>query len=474
MQLKLAENLLELRNTLLAGHLANATQIRNFYRKELQQLRGIDFVTRFVRDLREDASAAGRRWFHRFVSGHPGVGKSTELSRLEQAVTKDFEIIRLNAQHELNPARFDPRDLIVVLMKAAIQRTAEQLGKAKGPSDARKAIEAAFDWLGETTVTKKKTTGKGASAKAGLGPGAESWWAKVLGAFAEAQTEARYEAENETSQVAYRLKAVSEFLEHANGVFVACEKACQRQFLFIIDNFEKPDFDSGSIRKLFIQNSSLLSDLQIHYVFTMPIERANTEDIRRLQLYDNNIAVIPDAPVFQRDGQPHLAGRNALRAVLESRADLKLFGSGQIERLLVASGGNIRDLFALVLSARDYALNSNEHAKRLDAEHVTPAIDAMRANYQRKLYGDDEDAEGKAKYTDKLNLLSAFFFQQPNAERGAAFYSLLRARALQEFDDARIGVHPLIVDLLYNAGLLATFDSAKHDPITKRPFGCSI
>lgn len=474
MRLKHAENLLELRNTLLAGHLADANQIRNFYRKELQELRGIDFVARFIRDLREDSTAAGRRWFHRFVSGHPGVGKSTELSRLEQGVTNDFEIIRLNAQQELNPARFDPRDLIVVLMKAAIERTKEQLGKTKGPSEARAAIEAAFDWLGETTVTKKKTTAKGASGKVGLGPGAESWWAKALGIFAEAQTEARYEAENETSQIAYRLKAISEFLKHANDVFAACEKACQKQFLFIVDNFEKPDFDSGSIRKLFIQNSSLLGDLQIHYVFTMPIERANTEDIRRLQLYDNNISVIPDAPVFERDGQPHVAGRKALRAVLESRADLKLFGTGQIERLVVASGGNIRDLFALVLSARDYALNINESAERLEAEHVTPAIDAMRANYQRKLYGDDEDAEGKAKYTDKLNLLTAFFFQQPNSERGATFYSLLRARALQEFDDARIGVHPLIVDLLYNAGLLASLDPAQHDPITKRPFGCTI
>jgi hypothetical protein len=419
-------------------------------------------------------AAAEQRWFHRFVSGHPGVGKSTELSRLEQAVNGEFEIIRLNAQHELNPTHFDPRDLIVVLMKAAIEKTKQQRGKKKGPREATAAIEAAFDWLSETTITRKKTTGASASMKAGVGPGAESWWAKALGLFAEAQSEARYETENETSQIAYRLKPLSEFLKHANDVFAACAKACDTQFFFLIDNFEKPDFDSGSIRKLFIQNSSLLADLRIHYVFTMPIERANTEDIRRLQLYDNNISVIPDAPVFERDGQPHLAGRKALRAVLESRADPGLFAEGQIERLLVASGGNIRDLFSLVLSARDYALNTDEQAKRLEAANVTPAIDGMRANYQRKLYGDDEDSERKASYTDKLNLLTAFFFQKPDAERGASFYSLLRARALQEFDDARIGVHPLIVDLLYTAGLLSAIDSTRQDPATKRPLGGTI
>lgn len=474
MQLKRAETLLDLRNTLLAGHLTNASQIRIFYRPELQQLRGIDFVTRFERELREDAAAVPRRWFHRFVSGHPGVGKSTELSRFAEALSKDFEMVRLNAQQELNPARFDPRDLIVALMKAAIQRAAEQLGKRKGPTAARAAIEEAFEWLGETTVKKTNKRTTGASGKAGIGPGADSWWAKALGLFGQAQAEARYEAERETSQVAYRLKPISEFLQHANSVFTACERACQRQFLFIVDNFEKPDFDSGSIRKLFVQNSSLLADLHVHYVFTMPIERANTEDIRRLQLYDNNISVIPDAPMFGRDAQPHRLGRDALRAVLESRTDLNLFARGQVERLVVASGGNIRDLFSLVLSSRDYALNTDANANRIEASHVSPAIDAMRANYQRKLYGDDDDVDTKATYTQKLNLLSAFFFQRPDAERGATFYSLLRARALQEFDDARIGVHPLIVDLLYNVGMLNDVDRSRRDLVTKRPFGCSI
>jgi hypothetical protein len=477
MQLKRAENLLEIRNTLLAGHLTGADQLRAFYRKELQELRGPDMVTFLARNLREDSAATPRRSFRHFVSGHPGVGKSTELSRLEQRVTGEFEIVRLNAQLELNPARFDPRDVIVVLMKAAIERTVRQLGNNKAPGQASDAIAAALTLLGKTKTAKKTIKKTAVGAKAGIGPSAESIWAKALGVFGHAQGEARYETESEDSHIQYRLKPVAELLEHANAVFAACESACAAhasdgntgQFFFIIDNFEKPDFDSGSIRKLFVQNSPLLADLQIHYVFTMPIERANTEDIHRLQLYDNHIKIIPDAPLFERDYRPHLAGRKALEAVLTSRVAPELFADGQIERLIVASGGNLRDLFALVLSARDHALNTNEHAKRLEAIHVTPAIDEMRAAYHRKLYGDDEAVEGKATYNERLQLLTAFFLQKPAADRGAAFYSLLRARALQEFDDARIGVHPLIVDLLYQAGLLTDLPANQIDSATQRP-----
>lgn len=474
MQLKRAETLLEIRNTLLAGHLENADQLRQFYRKELQELRGFDFVTAFVRDLREDVAASGPRYFHKFVSGHPGVGKSTELSRLELGVTGEFETIRLNAQQELNPAFFDPRDLIIVLIKASLHRTIACLGKKKGPADADEALKAALEWVEETKVVTKTKKTKAASGKAGLGPGAESWWGKAFGIFASVQGEARYETEEDATRVAYRLKPISELLQHANAVFAACVEACGRPFLFVIDNFEKPDFDSDRIRKLFVQNGSLLGALQVHFVCTMPIERANTEDIRRLQPYDSNIQVIPDAPVFGRDSMPHLQGRKALRSVLESRVTPELFGVGQIDRLVVASGGNIRDLFSLIVSARNYALNVDEEAMRLEAADVTPAINGMRADYQRKLYGDDVEGKGGATYKAKLDLLTDFFFQRAEAERGPTFYSLLRARALQEFGDARIGVHPLIVDLLFTEGRLSKVEDHRREPAAGKPYGCTI
>jgi hypothetical protein len=102
-----------------------------------------------------DAVATPRRWFHRFLSGHPGVGKSTEFSRLEQRLTGEFEVVYLNAQTELNPALFHSLDLILVLMKAATDRAKERIGKKKVPSQAAESMLEAMEWLGETKETKR-------------------------------------------------------------------------------------------------------------------------------------------------------------------------------------------------------------------------------------------------------------------------------------------------------------------------------
>jgi hypothetical protein len=114
--MKRAENLLEIRDVLIAGPLTT-DQLGQFYKEELRKVRGEDIITEFARDLREDAVATPRRWFHRFLSGHPGVGKSTEFSRLDQRLTGEFEVVYLNAQKELNPALFYSLDLVLVLMK---------------------------------------------------------------------------------------------------------------------------------------------------------------------------------------------------------------------------------------------------------------------------------------------------------------------------------------------------------------------
>ncbi|MBV9127861.1 MAG: hypothetical protein JO117_07220 [Verrucomicrobia bacterium] len=278
--MKRAENLLEIRDVLIAGPLTTA-QLAEFYIAELREVRGEDFVTEFARDLREDARATPRRWFHRFLSGHPGVGKSTEFSRLDQTLTGEFEIIRLNAQTELNPALFHPLDLILVLMKAATEHAQRCAGKRRAPKEAVQAIAAAMEFLGETKTTTKTRTETNVKGEAGVGPTATSLLAKAFGLFARVQADARYHVENETIKTPHRVKPVAELLGHANAVFEACEQICRGasrdatagQFLFLVDNFEKPDFDQPAVGKLFVEHSQLLDDLRIHYIITMPVER---------------------------------------------------------------------------------------------------------------------------------------------------------------------------------------------------------
>lgn len=60
--------------------------------------------------------------------------------------------------------------------------------------------------------------------------------------------------------------------------------------------------------------------------------------------------------MFHPDHSPNLDGQQAVEEVLQARMDLVLFEPDQGRRLIVASGGNLRDLFALVNYAADSAL----------------------------------------------------------------------------------------------------------------------
>src|ERR1019366_5036861 len=78
-------------------------------------------------------------------------------------------------------------------------------------------------------------------------------------------------------------------------------------------------------------------------------------------------------------------GRAAVQTVLEARVSPSLFAPRQMTRLIVASGGNLRDLFALVLEAGEGARQRNPLATVIGADDATSAIGAMRREYRMRL-----------------------------------------------------------------------------------------
>src|SRR4051812_377416 len=91
-------------------------------------------------------------------------------------------------------------------------------------------------------------------------------------------------------------------------------------------------------------------------IFTIPIALGYSEQALQLPFPRESIFSIPDTPVFHADHQPHTEGREAIHSVLEARISPSLFEEQQMTKLIVASGGNLRDLFSMVGQAADTAL----------------------------------------------------------------------------------------------------------------------
>jgi hypothetical protein len=98
-----ATDLDHLYETLRPEPLVGAEEFRSYYRGQVNRVRGEDTVARLSLKLQQSYPTVP---FKAFLMGHPGVGESTEVSRLLERV-KDQQIgIRLSIATELNPASF--------------------------------------------------------------------------------------------------------------------------------------------------------------------------------------------------------------------------------------------------------------------------------------------------------------------------------------------------------------------------------
>ena len=345
-------------------------------------------------------------------------------------------------------------------MKLPSQLTRAEQAKSRRTILLRKVS----DWFAAETKIVEQNTTIGVQAEAGAGPGADSLWAKVLGLFARVRGEMKYASTRKKEIVEYRFSQLNSLIEAANALMAECNSlltaADGREWLFVIEDFDKAGVAPQATEDFFITYSNVIRGLQCHLVFTLPIALGYSPKSVQLPVPRDRIFCIPDTMVFQRNGTAHDDARAAIRAVLEARVDSKFFADGQIERLIVASGGNLRDLFALTSSACDRALLRN--AKQVEALDVDPSIREFRTDYQRRL-GDSPydnaltpDGHDRITYDKKAELLLRIYNGDEEAKvPNLVLYSLLRARAVQEFNGERwFGVHPLVVDILGAQGKL--------------------
>src|ERR1039457_1700408 len=108
-----ATNLDHLYLTLRPEPLIDPEELRKYYRAQVNQVRGEDTVARLSQKLQQAYRALP---FKAFLMGHPGVGKSTEVTRLLELVKDQHVGVRLNIATELNPASFKVFDVLLLML----------------------------------------------------------------------------------------------------------------------------------------------------------------------------------------------------------------------------------------------------------------------------------------------------------------------------------------------------------------------
>ena len=456
LQITPAVSLEEVYKTLKPEPLDTPEQLKAFYREEINQVRGGNKMQRI--QLRLNRAYKDRIPYKACVMGHRGVGKTTELSRLIQAVKQRFCTIRFSAVSSLDPGSFKSLDVLLLMMAEIAERTAQPInqgGTGKRPSDRR--LQEIWDWFATEKATREQAQTATATIEAGAGVKEESLWSKVLGLFATLKGEIKFAATRKQEVVEYRLNRMSSLIEVANRLLDECNESLRavqgQQWLFVAEDFDRAGIPSARIEELFITYANIFQDLRVHMIFTLPISLYYSTSAARLPFASDCSFVVPDTPMYRPDHTPNEPGRAAVREVLAARMDLGLFEPDQLLRVIVTSGGNLRDLFALVNHAADSALLRG--GKQINAEDVQGAVVTLRSDYERRLGQSPYDRE-EVSYSDKVDLMQRIYNGEKEAQiTNPALYSLLNARSVQEFNGQRwFGVHPLVVDILGAQGHL--------------------
>jgi hypothetical protein len=441
-----AEDLSHLYVTLRPEPLIDPDEFREYYRGQVNQVRGEDTVARLSLKLQQ---AYRTLPFKTFLMGRPGVGKSTEISRLLDRIKDQHVGIRLSIATELNPASFKVFD-VLFLMLARLAEEADRLKVVPVGALSGALVADIEQWLGTEQVRRSRTVTTAAGIEAGAGMKGDSLWAGLLGLFASAKAEMKYAADRKTETTEYRLQRLPDLVDLCNRLIDVCNETLfeksGKEWLLIVEDLDKTGISPRQLQELFIQYGTVFHDLRVNMIFTIPVWLAYSSEANRLPFERH---MIHDTPVYDRSHEPHVPGRQAIQTVLEARVSPALFAEGQMTRLIVASGGNLRDLFALVLDAGEGARARNPDAALIGPEDAKAAVNKMRREYRMKLGQSPYDAQ-PIPYSEKSAKLVAVYNGAPDSDiPDRVLNSLLRGRAVQEFNgNGWYGLHPLVVDIL--------------------------
>ena len=371
---------------------------------EDRQLFSTDPVEALLRGIEWGGTASVQ-----LLSGFRGTGKTTALRRLERdLVERGYLVVRCDMEDYLNmSAPVDVSDFLVSMAGAFGEKLGRDDLLGRDPSVPTYWERFATFWTRE----------RGASA--------DEWMlgAKGAGVKLSLKTDPTFK-ERLRSAMEGRLGAL---LEDVRAYMADAVKALRKrhgddaQVVLMLDSVEHlrgtssnaRDVES-SLENLFGQHADKLRFQSLHVVVTVPpwlkIRLPGLEGS-----FDGG-ELLPCLKVRGHDGERVPEALDALARVLARRGDWRrLFGNRDaLDRVLLASGGYLRDLFRMVRSA--LILASQRGALPLDAAMVDLAVSELRNDYlpiarsdARWLVEVAETHDAGLDSPDQLATLSRFF-----------------------------------------------------------------
>ena len=178
-------------------------------------------------------------------------------------------------------------------------------------------------------------------------------------------------------------------LEEMERLFVDARSRIQKRgfkdFLLIIDNLdlvkrvERYESGDSSHRALFLESSTIFTDLPTHFVLTIPLTVARSHGQQLESRYGRPPFILPMIKVTDRNGDRYEHGRERLIEIIEKRLHpltlSEVFEPEALDLCLTYSAGNLRSLIRFIREA------SLEGDLPVPSATVHRVLSACAANY---------------------------------------------------------------------------------------------
>ncbi|NEO71624.1 MAG: ATP-binding protein [Moorea sp. SIO3H5] len=289
-------------------------------------------------------------------TGHRGVGKSTELLRLEDYLQKDGCFVVYFPATEGDIDEIDAQYTDILL--ACTRNILEKLKEYAAPNPLLNWLESRWTELKDLALSEVEFEKLTVEAQ--------------IQVFSKLTTTLR---RNPSSRETIRkqvdtysdnlITALNEFIKDAQHKLPE-EKS---NIVVIADNLDRiipleKGNDRTSHEEIFIDYSGKLKALNCHVVYTVPISLAYSRQATELRDLYGTPQVLPMIMVKNRDNKPYSQGLDKLKEVIEKRIhlvdatidiDTQIFDSKDTRiELCSMTGGHVRELMLLMQSVMRY------------------------------------------------------------------------------------------------------------------------
>ena len=302
-----------------------------------------DDLKRFVTALRDNKIPT--KSF--FIAGQSGNGKSSVLNLLttEYPFLEDSYIFNYVAGRQI--FLYEDIDIVDILLMIGYKLTATNDALQKRYLEKLQKLEDVNSGaLVEEEVTSQKEAG-GFNAKAYLSVGTKFFgFLKAGGDF-----ESTYKINEEVRQDARRFFKLNKnrLIDLINSIILDYKKenGTDKDLLIVLDDLEKKE----NIDRLFTKELYLLDELNLVKIITMPIHLQRTQTFATQDIYEFALKL------KDFEGNDYIHDVDLLREVILKRIENRaLIEDDVIEKAILLSGGNLRQLIKLIHFAANEAL----------------------------------------------------------------------------------------------------------------------